>query len=297
MNSGPAYQEVTPVLVTYCSAKILPWSLPAVQHCAQLIVIDNNSNDDTVDVAHALVPHVQVIQAERNLGFGRANNLALQAVKTPYALLINPDAQVQDGAIEALWSAAQRHPQAAILAPVIFDSPGVVGASFHDGTEKCARLPPIVPDGDLCVNFVSGAAMLLNLQQIKTIGFFDPWYFLYGEDDDLCIRIRRAGLAIMVIPQAQVEHHTRESSVPSLRTTFRRAYCMTLSKFYITRKYQGPARCLAMILRIGIGSCIALPIHLLLLRSERALRMAGRIAASAMAWRRVRAAHCFEPSN
>ena len=192
---------------------------------------------------------------------------------------------------------AQRYPDAAILAPVIFDSQGVQGASFHAGTEVSARQTPIVPDGELCVNFVSGAVMMLNLSNMKSIGFFDPWYFLYGEDDDLCIRIRKAGGSIIVVNDAFAEHHTRESSTPSFRTTFRRAYCMTLSKFYITRKYQGSFRCFRMMMRIGIGSLLALPIHLILMRSERAIRMSGRIAATLMAWPRMNATHCFEPLN
>jgi GT2 family glycosyltransferase len=297
VESRPWERAITPVLVAYNSADIFPWSLPALASCEHLIVVDNNSRDPTQEVVRQLVAHATVIPAGQNLGFGRANNLALAAVQTPFALLINPDAQLRAGALEALWHAAQRYPDAAILAPVIFDSQGIQGASFHAGTEVSARQTPIVPDGELCVNFVSGAVMMLNLSNMKSIGFFDPWYFLYGEDDDLCMRIRKAGGSIIVVNNAFAEHHTRESSTPSLRTTFRRAYCMTLSKFYITRKYQGSFRCFRMMMRIGIGSLLALPIHLILMRSERAIRMSGRIAATLMAWHRMNATHCFEPLN
>jgi GT2 family glycosyltransferase len=293
----PWEREITPVLVAYNSASILPWSLVPLTFCKHLIIVDNNSHDTTCEVVRHCAAHAQVIDAGQNLGFGRANNLALDSVKTPFALLINPDAQLREGALEALWQAALRYPDAAILAPVIFDSEGIQGASFHDGTEESARLTPVLPTGDLCVNFVSGAAMLLNLNNMRSIGFFDPWYFLYGEDDDLCIRIRRAGRPIIVVATASAEHHTRESSAPSLRTTFRRAYCMTLSKFYITRKYQGFMPYFKMMMRIGIGSLLALPIHLLGLRTERALRMAGRVAAAVMASQRIHAPHCFEPRD
>lgn len=297
MELRPWEREITPVLVAYNSASILPWSLAALTSCKHLIVVDNNSHDATREVVTKLAKQALVIAAGQNLGFGRANNLALDLVETPFALLINPDAQLREGALEALWTAACRYPDAAILAPVIFDSEGVQGASFHDGSEESARLKPVVPAGDLCVNFVSGAAMLLNLSNMRSIGFFDPWYFLYGEDDDLCIRIRRAGRPIIVVAAAAAEHHTRESSAPSFRTTFRRAYCMTLSKFYITRKYQGLIPYYKMIMRIGIGSLLALPIHLVVLRAERALRMAGRVAAAVMASRRIHATHCFEPRD
>ena len=72
---------------------------------------------------------------------------------------------------------------------------------------------------------------------------------------------------------------------------------MTLSKFYITRKYQGFFPYFTMMMRIGIGSLLALPIHLLVLRTERALRMAGRVAAALMASKRIHARHCFEPRD
>ena len=297
MEPRPWEREITPILVAYNSASILPWSLAPLASCEHLIVVDNNSHDTTRKVVGGCAAHAQVIEAGQNLGFGRANNLALSLVKTPFALLINPDAQLREGALEALWKAALRYPDAAILAPVVFDSVGVQGASFHDGSEKSARLTPVLPEGDLCVNFVSGAAMLLNLSNMRPIGFFDPWYFLYGEDDDLCLRIRRAGRPIVVVATAAAEHHTRESSAPSFRTTFRRAYCMTLSKFYITRKYQGFFPYFTMMMRIGIGSLLALPIHLLVLRTERALRMAGRVAAALMASKRIHARHCFEPRD
>jgi len=297
VKQRPWEREITPVLVAYNSASILPWSLAPLASCKHLIVVDNNSHDTTRKVVRGCAAHAQVIEAGQNLGFGRANNLALDLVETPFALLINPDAQLREGALEALWKAALRYPDAAILAPVIFDSEGVQGASFHDGSEKSARLMPVLPEGDLCVNFVSGAAMLLNLSNMRAIGYFDPWYFLYGEDDDLCIRIRRAGRPIIVVSTAAAEHHTRESSAPSFRTTFRRAYCMTLSKFYITRKYQGFFPYFTMMMRIGIGSLLALPFHLLVLRTERALRMAGRVAAALMASKRIHAPHCFEPRD
>jgi len=297
VEQRPWEWEITPVLVAYNSASILPWSLAPLASCKHLIVVDNNSHDTSLKVVGNCAAHAQVIEAGQNLGFGRANNLALEVVETPFALLINPDAQLREGALEALWRAALRYPDAAILAPVIFDSKGVQEASFHRGPQKSAPLTPLLPEGDLCVNFVSGAVMLLNLSNMRPIGYFDPWFFLYREDDDLCIRIRRAGLQIIVVATAAAEHHTRKSSAPSFRTTFRRSYSITLSKLYLTRKYQGSAKCMQMLLRIGIGSLFALVIYLLLLHRDRVVRMAGRIAASLIGWRRIRATHCFEPTD
>ena len=288
-------RDITAVLVTYNSERILPWSLPPLAECSQVIVVDNCSGDATVAQVHGLLPHARVIQAGRNLGFGRANNLGLAAVATDHALLINPDARLAPGALDALRTAAQRYPEAAIIAPLLYDAPGVIGDFFRGPFFAPASRPAPQPEGDLCADFVTGAAMMLNMRLMREVGFFDPWFFLYMEDDDLCLRVRRAGHPIMVVPAAAVEHHVRQSSAPSARTTLRRMYCMTLSKLYVTRKYFGRARCVGLALRIGAGSLLALLPVLLTFRRERVLRHLARIAAASLAWWHLRRPHCFEP--
>lgn len=295
MTTGTAAIDITPVLVTYNSAQILTWSLPSIAGCREVVIVDNNSSDDTVAVAKRLLPQATVLQAGANLGFGRANNLGLTAVRTPYALLMNPDGRLADGALAALHDAAQHYPDAAILAPVLFDAPGRVGDFFRGPFWQPAAKPPPTPQGDLCCDFVTGAAMLLNLEPMKRIGFFDPWFFLYSEDDDLCLRVRRAGHPIIVVAQATFEHKTRQSSPPSARTTLRRTYSMTLSKFYLTRKYFGTARCVGLVVRIGIGSLLSLPFQMLGMRRENLLKQAARLAAAVLAVRHLRREHCFEP--
>jgi len=297
MPSDTPGSAITPVIVTYNSAKILPWSLPALAGFQQVIVVDNHSGDDTIAVATAVLPQAKVTRAGRNLGFGRANNLGLAAVTTPYALLLNPDSQLQPGAMEALYAAAQRYPDAAILAPVLYDAPGIVGDFFRGPFRPPRGVPRVVPDGDLCVEFVTGAAMLINIEAMRSIGHFDPWFFLYFEDDDLCLRVRQGGRQIVVVHDAALEHHTRQSSTPSVRNTLRRFYCMTLSKFYLTRKHAGTGRCVRLVLRVGLGSLLALPFQLLLPRRERTLRHLSRIAAAALVWRHLGRKHCFEPMD
>ena len=109
--------------------------------------------------------------------------------------------------------------------------------------------------------------------------------------------MRRAGHAIIVAPAARIEHQVRQSSTPSARTTLRRTYCMTLSKFYITRKYFGTGACVALALRVGLGSLLALPLTLLAPRRERVFRQLARTGAALMAWRHLRRRHCFEPAE
>ncbi len=289
-------QDITPVLVTYNSAAILSWSLPMLADCPAVVVVDNHSADDTVAVVRRELPRATLIEAGRNLGFGRANNLGLEAVQTDYALLHNPDARLAPGALQALREAAQRYPEAAILAPVLYDAPDAVGDFYRGPFHAPACHPVPTPEGDLCAEFVTGAAMLLNMRLMRQVGFFDPWFFLYCEDDDLCLRVRRAGHPIVVVHDAAIEHHVRQSSPSSARTVLRRYYCMTLSRLYLTRKVFGTGRCIALAARIAAAGLLALPFALLGLRRERILRQAARVAAALLAWRHLRRPHCFEPA-
>lgn len=296
MPRSGAPPDITPVLVTYNSAGILRWSSPGLSDCARVVVVDNNSSDDTASVVRELLPQATFISNSRNLGFARANNLGVSAVSTRYAFLHNPDARLAPGALWSLREAAERYPEAAVIAPVLYDAPGVVGDFFRGPFFEPSSHPPPVPEGDVCCDFVTGAAMLLDLEKLRQVGLFDPWFFLYFEDDDLCLRVRHAGHSIVVAHDAHIEHHVRQSSPASARTTWRRHYCMTLSKLYLTRKVFGFERCLAVGLRIALSSLVALPLMALTLQRERATRHAARAAAALLAWRHLTRPHCLEPT-
>lgn len=294
---SPGADAITVVLVTYNSRRVLPEVLASLAGLPKLIVVDNASSDGSAALARELRPDAVVVEAGANLGFGRANNLALERIDGDLALLLNPDCVLQPGAIDALLAATVRHPEAAIWGPKLYDAPGVLGLCYRPPFYAPQPRTLIDPDGDLCTDFLTGAAMLLNLRLMRPVGFFDPWFFLYFEDDDLCLRARRAGHPLMLIHDAQVVHRVKQSSAPSLRLVYRRALCMTLSKFYIQRKYFGSVSSAAMILRVGLGSLLGLPLVALSLRRDRVLRQAGRLVAALRAPWRLRAAHCLPSTD
>lgn len=293
----PSADAITVVLVTYNSRRVLPEVLASLAGLPRLIVVDNASNDGSAALVRELRPDAEVIDAGGNLGFGRANNLALERTTTAFALLINPDCVLQPGAVDALLAATVRHPEAAIWGPKLYDAPGVLGLCYRPAFYAPQPRTLVDPDGDLCTDFLTGAAMLLNLRLMRPVGFFDPWFFLYFEDDDLCLRARRAGHPLLLINDAQVVHRVKQSSAPSWRLAYRRALCMTLSKFYIQRKYFGGASSAAMVLRVGLGSLLGLPFHALSFSRERVVRQAGRLVAAVIAPWRLRAAHCLPGSD
>jgi N-acetylglucosaminyl-diphospho-decaprenol L-rhamnosyltransferase len=292
MASAEGTEQITVIIVTYNSSHILPQSLPALAGHPHVIVVDNGSSDRSTDLVAQLLPQAQVLRAGKNLGFGRANNLGLAQVATEYALLLNPDSLLEPGTLASLMQAARRYPEAALLAPKLYDAPGVLGECYRRAFHEDPGGPRIDPDGDLCTDFLTGAAMLLNMALMRRVGFFDPWFFLYFEDDDLCLRARRAGHPLVLVHDARVQHQARRSSAPSMRLSFLRTYALTLSKFYIQRKYLGLGACVRSVLRIGLGSLLQLPVHSLLWNRQRLTHHAARLWAACRAPGRLQARHC-----
>lgn len=289
----PANERVTYLLVAYHSARILSRALPSLATAPHVVVVDNGSTDDTVEVVKRLLPQARLVAAGANLGFGRANNLGLEHVRTPFALLLNPDCILAPDALQELVAAAERYPDAVIVGPKLFDAPGVPSMSFRRAFYERQPKGVTEAEGDLCADFLTGTAMLLNMAAMRRIGFFDPWFFLYFEDDDLCLRVRRAGGSLVLAAHAVGEHLVQQSSPSSRRNRFRRVYCHTLSKIYIERKYLGRARATRTWLRMTAGSLISLPIYALSLQRDRAWRNLARLWACLCAPTRLRAAHCM----
>ena len=240
-----AHAPITAVLVAYNSETVIADSLAALLKTpaiAEIIVVDNCSHDATCELIRNQFPSVTLIENPRNAGFGRANNIALERVKTPFALLVNPDAVVEVGAVETFLEAAAIYPDAAILAPTLYDSDGNIHQSFKRNVFNREKNSGIYtpPEGACCAEFLSGAAWLLNMAHMKHIGFFDPNIFLFYEDDDLCIRARRAGYGLVFVPGAKVKHAMGTSSGSSKPGSefFKQAH-MFWSRLYVEFKYFG----------------------------------------------------------
>jgi GT2 family glycosyltransferase len=241
----PQTAPVTAILVAYNSAKVIGWALrPLLEapEIARIIVVDNCSHDETCDLVRRDFPTVELIENPRNDGFGRANNLALKIVQTPYALLINPDAALGQGALPELLRAAGEYPDAAIVAPALYDENGRLHHSFKRSVfarEKSAGIFTL-PQGDCCADYVSGAAMLLNMELGKKMGFFDPAIFLFYEDDDLCLHARKAGHGLVYAPAARVAHLMGASSGQAKPAAdFFKQQHMIWSRLYLEEKYRG----------------------------------------------------------
>jgi len=189
------------------------------------IVVDNASTDGTVKAVRERFPGVELIASPRNLGFSGGNNLGIERaleLGSDWILVLNNDTTVAPNALERLLAAAESHPSAGILSPVIFfTDPGDVlwfgGARFdprrgYSGRmEHYRRRAPAHLNTPVSVDFVTGAAMLISRGAIQRVGAFDPDYFFLYEDVDLSLRVRAAGMELLLVPDAKVWHRVTAS--------------------------------------------------------------------------------------
>lgn len=188
----------------------------------EIIVVDNASTDGSVDLVRARYPEAILIENGENRGYSAANNQGLGRARGRYALLLNSDTEVQQGALIAMLTYADEHPHVGILGPQLLNPDGSLqpsGGRFPRvwstiaqllGIHKLAGVSPYGTKRDYSrdaeVDEVSGAAMLLRRRVVDLLGGLDEGYSFGYEDIDVCLRARRSGWGIRYVPAARVLH-------------------------------------------------------------------------------------------
>ncbi|WP_223865995.1 glycosyltransferase family 2 protein [Salipiger aestuarii] len=225
--------ELTVIVVSYNTRELTLTclrTLLAATHAARahVVVFDNASSDGSAEAVAEAFPQVELIASPDNLGFARANNVVASAAHTDWLLLLNPDTEVHDGAIDALLAFSREHPQA-----------GITGGRtvFPDGSLNIASCwMRITPWSAFCmatgltamfrgsaafnpegmgswardsvreVDIVVGCFLMIPRALWDKLGGFDLKYFMYGEEADLCLRARALGYRPAITPDAQIMH-------------------------------------------------------------------------------------------
>lgn len=251
--SGPV---VTVIIVTYLSEDVIPAALDALAACvlsgfARCVVVDNSPNDLTASRIRRQYAWVRLVVSGRNLGYGGGCNLGFQEVTTPYVVFLNPDAVVHLADVAELVGFLQRHPDAGLAGPALLEADG--------GLETAGGLPtpwtvvavaggrdsgrrPIVPGhAPYRTDWLCGAVLAAPTEVIRRLGGFDPRFFLYFEETDLCKRIRGAGCEIWAVGEIVVRHHANASARRVSRDFI--AGCIAehyyRSRFYYLVKHHG----------------------------------------------------------
>jgi N-acetylglucosaminyl-diphospho-decaprenol L-rhamnosyltransferase len=260
-----AAQPYTVVLVGYNSQFWIDKHLPFYLACEHLIIVDNASSDNTCDFVRSALPHAQLISNTSNRGFGAACNQGIAAASTPYVALLNPDCVCSHEALERLVSTARSYPESALVAPQVFTKTNTPEVSYRMGLLAWPAKSNTPAQGLLCVEFVTGACFLMNKALVDQVHGFDETYFMYYEDEDLCLRLRKAGFSILVEPASTVQHFARTGGQQGgwgrLKGEYLRGRVHAESKIRFYRQYQGLARTRLLKLRLILGALLSLPIR------------------------------------
>ncbi|MGH4015945.1 MAG: glycosyltransferase family 2 protein [Pseudonocardiaceae bacterium] len=234
LDQVPTPVTVDCVIVSYNSAEDLPACLGSVadQYGVEVAVtvVDNCSVDDSVVVAR--VHGARVVVNASNRGFAAAVNQGLRTGRSPWVLILNPDARLMPGGLRTMIDAVNQENRVGCVGPKTTDVAGVTYPSARSFpgvfTAMIHGLLGSVWPGNLAtrryhasndirnetseVDWVSGCCMLLLRRAWDQIGGFDERYFMYVEDMDLCFRLRRAGWRTVFEPKATVMHVGGRSS-------------------------------------------------------------------------------------
>jgi len=208
-------KDVSVIIVSYQTADLIGACLSSVisqKDCRQeIIVVDNASSDGSAVFIADNFPGVHLISNTKNLGFAAANNQALPHCQGRYLLFLNPDTILQDGCLAAAITFMNIHPELGLAGLQILNPDGSdqESISYHYLSQRYASGELAGLPGKIAA--VMGAAMIAPREVINTIGGFDADFFLYGEDEDLCLRLRRRGFLIGYIPGARVIHYHGQS--------------------------------------------------------------------------------------
>lgn len=225
----------TPELTCRCVGDVLG-KIDAEGIAAHVYVVDNDSQDGTVEALQSRFPGITVIENDRNAGFSVANNMAIRRSSAPFVLLLNSDAFLEAGCLTGLLAVMQGDPGVGAVGPRLVLASGEFQHSVTQITSPWSQLgcllafhfPPfdrffrklfygnrdvlIAGEAPRDVPLMSAACLLVRREVFARVGLLPEDRFLYSEEDDLFFRMRRAGFRSVYLPSARALHLCGESS-------------------------------------------------------------------------------------
>jgi GT2 family glycosyltransferase len=231
--------ELSIIIVSFCSEKYIKNCISSVLNAtyeirSELFLVDNCSQDNSVQIVSARFPKTVILLNKKNLGFSRANNQALKQSSGEYILLLNPDTILTQDSLGILVSYMKNHVDIGMIGPkLILDNnspdwacfrnfPTPLDIIFHfygldrifPKSERFSHYSRSYLDKDVpqAVECISGAFMLIRRRALQQVGLLDERFFLYFEDLDLSIRFNKKGWKVYYFPEVEVLHYKRGST-------------------------------------------------------------------------------------
>lgn len=238
----------------------------------EVLVVDNASADGSAAMVQTCFPQVQLLVSPENLGFSRANNLALEKARGEYLLLLNSDTRVERGALGALVDFVEGHPRIGAAGPMLLNadgslqlSCGIVPSLRAEIAHKLLlhRLFPFFKlagwdhGSARSVGWVSGACLLIRRQALEEVGPLDPAIYMCCEDLEWCLRLSKGGWQIFYYPFSRVIHLEGQSIRRNLEEML---VVSQQSLFYLFQKHFGPGQLfilrLLTLIEMGLRSAL-----------------------------------------
>lgn len=211
------YNDLTLIMVTYRSENLVKKNLEILKKFKTIIV--DNSNSRHLNEIVKDFENIKIIISKKNLGYGKAANLAISYAKTSLILTVNPDLILNMDGIQNLINEYQKDAEnIGILSPSLYNKKmqrrtnGTVTYLNQLKGKKVFNNTKNLPEGNMCCEFLEGCCYLINRNFFNKLGGFDERFFMYFEDTDLCDRSIKSGKYIMEIPSSKFIHIGNSSS-------------------------------------------------------------------------------------
>lgn len=220
----------------------------------EIIVVDNASEDGSIQKIKSQFPEIQTIINQENLGFSKANNIGIKASSGDYILLLNSDTIVEADTLKITMDFIKKHKHIGALGCKIvlpngkldlackrsFPTPlnGIyhslhLDTGFPDNKRFGEYNLTYIDENKTCsIDCIMGAFMLVPRKVIDEVGMLDEDFFMYGEDIDWCYRIKNAGYQIMYYPEARIFHHKKASGIGKRNPRVIEAFYDSMIIFY-----------------------------------------------------------------
>lgn len=243
-----AFPKVGIIVLNYNGARCLPACLRSLDRleypAKEIIVVDNDSTDDSLETAEKRFPHFTFVRNAKNEGFAKGMNAGMRLAfshKAEWVWLFNYDAIADPQSLVTLILAARENPRAGLLSPVISEtergSRWFAKGKIEYLRMRTRHIPPTKEDlasKAYPSKFLTGCALLIKKELTDAIGFLDERFFLYYEDADYSVRATRAGFACLVVPEAEVMHSEASNARPE------KTYFLVYSGLLFFKKWASP---------------------------------------------------------
>ena len=261
--------DISIIIVSYNTCALLRDCLLSVLEktrgvAYEILVVDNASHDESCAMVEKEFPEARLIRNRENLGFSKANNLAIKESRGNYVLLLNSDTVLENNAVEILFEFMQAHPRAGACGPLLLNAdktvqrsidtnPTVISMMLRLNRNRAWRFfsdkyhPHVfgyskrcqIPDG-----WLTGAVLMIRKAVFPEVGLLDEAYFFMMEDCDWGLAVSRSSWETWFVPEAVVTHllgssgksHSEEQKI------FGEVQCLRQHRYYV-RKNFGPVCC------------------------------------------------------